>query len=210
MTSRISSGSDRLFGDLDGVFGAHFKHRHACLFADDLQLVDSRRTVNVAGDQQRTAVLLFLEHFGELGGMGRLTGALQAAHHNDRRRFGSKFETLVFAAHQRGELLVYDLDNHLRRRQALHHVLTDSALGHLVGKVLGNLVVDVRLEQRKTHLAHCLLDVRLTELALVFQPFERAAELVGKSFKSHKQPLFFQSACQRGDALCQGGGVAVG
>ena len=64
---------DSGFGDFNGVFGAHFKHGHARLFADDLQLVDSRGTVDVAGYEHRTAVLLFFEHFGELCGVGGFT-----------------------------------------------------------------------------------------------------------------------------------------
>ena len=157
--------TDSLLRDLDRILGTHFKDRHAGFLADDLQLVDRRRAVDIAGDQHGT-VILRLEHFGELCRVGGFTGTLQAAHHNDRRRLGSKLQTGVFAAHQGGQLLVDDLDDHLRRGQAFHDVLTDRAFGHGFGEVLGNLVVDVRFEQRQSYLAHCLLDVVLRQLAL--------------------------------------------
>ena len=47
---------------------------------------------------------------------------LQADQHHDGRRLGSDLELLVLAAHERGQLFVDDLDDHLRRGQALQNV----------------------------------------------------------------------------------------
>ena len=66
-------------------FGAIFKKRRACLSADDTQLLDCGRTVNIARDQHR-AVTLPLEHCRKLAGMGGFARALQTAEHDDRRR----------------------------------------------------------------------------------------------------------------------------
>ena len=43
------------------------------LLAKDAQLLDGRRTVNVAGNQQRLLILLRLQHIGQLTREGRLT-----------------------------------------------------------------------------------------------------------------------------------------
>ena len=171
-------------GDFHRVFGAHLKHRDARLPADDLKLLDRGRAVDVARNEQRPAAAA-LEHLRELRRVRRLAGALQTAHHDDGRRVRGHFQPLLAAAHQRGQLLVDDLDDHLRGRQALHHILADGALRDALCEVLRNLVVDVGLEQGEAHLAHGLLDVGLGELALVFQFFKRIAELVGKTFKRH-------------------------
>ena len=65
---------------------SHLEHRHISLFSNDLQLVDSRRSVNVCRYQQRS-VALTLEHLRQLCRMGGLTRTLQAAHHYYARRF---------------------------------------------------------------------------------------------------------------------------
>ena len=64
-----------LFRDPDGVGLSHLENVGACLFADDLQLVDSGRSVDVAGNQQRTAVLRD-EVLCKLRAVGGLTGTL--------------------------------------------------------------------------------------------------------------------------------------
>ena len=67
--------SDALFCDLHRVGLTHFEDMRACLFADYLQLVDSRRSVDIAGNKQRTAVLRD-KVLCELCAVGGLTGTL--------------------------------------------------------------------------------------------------------------------------------------
>ena len=56
---------------------------------------------------------LAFELVGQLGGVGGLTGALEAAHHDDGGRVGRHFQPLLAAAHESGQLLVDNLDDHL-------------------------------------------------------------------------------------------------
>ena len=72
----------RLFGDDRRLFAVQRKDRCPGLFSHDLQLVDGGRAVDIAGHQHGAAALLD-EVFGQLGGVGRFTIALQAAEHND-------------------------------------------------------------------------------------------------------------------------------
>ena len=66
---------------------ALFVDRDVDLLAERLQLVDGGGAVDVGGDQQRIAALLAQVH-GELAGVGRLAGALQADQHQDRAAAG--------------------------------------------------------------------------------------------------------------------------
>ena len=74
-----------LFCDLHRVGLTHLENVSACLFADYLQLVDSRRSVYITGNQQRTPVLRD-KVLCKLCAVGGLTGTLQTAHHDNARR----------------------------------------------------------------------------------------------------------------------------
>ena len=154
----------RLLGNLHRVALSPLKDGHSRLFTDHLQLIDGSGTVYVARHQQR-AVPLPLQPFGQLGGMRRLAGALQTAHQKNARRTVGARQRHRLPAHQSGQLLVDNFNDHLRRRQALHHLGPDRPLGHGIGKILGNLIVDVRLQQRHAHLTHRVPHVRLRQLA---------------------------------------------
>src|SRR5699024_8047984 len=88
----------------------HLEDLGADLFADDLELLDGRRAVNVAGDEER-AVALFLKIAGELCRVGGLAAALEAAHQHDAGGLRGELNPGVAAAHEGGQLLVDDLDN---------------------------------------------------------------------------------------------------
>ena len=60
----------------------------------------------------------------------------------------------VAAAHQRSQLFVDNLDDLLLCVQTVLHLQSDAAFGRLLHKVLDDLVVDVRFQQRHAHLAH--------------------------------------------------------
>ena len=90
-----------LFGNFNGVNLTHFKNRNVNLASDDLELVDCRRTVNVAGDEKRASPL-FLKMEGELSGMGGFTGALETDHHNDGGDFRREIYPGVGFAHKSG------------------------------------------------------------------------------------------------------------
>ena len=135
---------DRSLRDIDGICLPHLKDGDIELRAHDLQLLDGRRTVNVAGDEQRIFVLLF-EKARELCAVGRFARALKTDQHHDRGRLGGHVDFLVVASHERGELFVHDLHDHLRRSQALEHIRADRALGGFLDKVLDDLVADVGL-----------------------------------------------------------------
>ncbi len=89
---------------------------------------------------------------------------------------GGEGELAAGAAHQLGELLVDDLDDHLAGLEALQHALADRLLADAGDELLGDLEVDVRLEQGEADLAHRLVDVVLAQLAARAQVRHRALE----------------------------------
>ena len=164
--------------DLDRIALPHLEDGDIELRADGLELFDGGGTVHVAGHEQRTLALLAHEP-RELRAVGGLARALQADEHADAGRLGRDVELLVFAAHEGAELFVDDLDDHLRRRQALEHVRAGRAGGDLLYEVLDDLEVDVRLQQGELDLTHGLLDVGLGETALAAQALKGLIQFVG-------------------------------
>ena len=94
------------------------------VFADDLQLLNGRGTVNVGRNEQGIATLLS-QQCGELAGMRRLAGALQPAEHEDGWRTTRECQGLR-AAQKGGQLFVDDLDNLLGGVQSLQNLFADS------------------------------------------------------------------------------------
>ena len=165
-----------LLRDDFGLFGAQRKDRDTGLLTDDLQLLNGGGTVNIAGDQQRAAALAAVI-FAELGGVGGLAVALQAAHHQHGLTLVFQAQVLrLVAAHEIGQLFVDDLDDLLGGGQALHDLLPHGTFRNLGAEVLGDFIVDVGLEQGHAHLAHRGLDVGLVQLALAAQLLENAIQ----------------------------------
>ena len=177
----------------------YLKHGNAELCADDLELLDRGGTVHVARDEQRALALALAHERGELRAVRRFTGALQTDEHHDARRTSSAMLSFwLCAAHEGAQLLVDDLDDHLRRGEALEHVRADGALGDRFDKVLDDLVAHVGLEQRETHLAHGLLYVRLRQAALAAELFENVYSVCRKDFQ-----MPCPSSCNRGGDLAR-------
>ena len=110
------------------------------LSAQHLELVDGRRTIDVARHEQHLASLLALEHRRQLAREGSLTGALQTGDQDDRRR-ALQLDVGRRAAHELCQLVADDLGNHLSRLDGLEHVLSQGLLLHLVGEGFGYLVI---------------------------------------------------------------------
>ena len=75
-----------VLSDFYGISLTLVENVRADFFADNVQLLNRRRTINVARNKERSASLTF-EPFREFRAMRCFTRALQAAHHNNTRRF---------------------------------------------------------------------------------------------------------------------------
>src|SRR3954469_15084864 len=167
--------------DVDRVrVGALLVDVGADLRADLHELVDRGGAVDVARRQRHRRVVLGLEEAGELGGRGRLAGALQAGHEDDRRRPRRERDAHRRAAHERRELLVDDLDDLLAGVELADDLGPQAALLDGRRELLDDLEVHVGLEQRETDLAHGLVDVVLGQRPVGADVGERLLKLLGQ------------------------------
>ena len=148
------------------------------LLPELLELVNRSRTLEIASDE-RGALPVSAEHQAELRRSRRLARALETCEEDHGRRAAER-EPRVARAHEGRQLLVHDLHDLLARREALQHVLTESALLDGRREVARDLEIDVGLEQRETDLAHGLRDRLFVETAAAAEPAERRLELVGE------------------------------
>ena len=166
-------------GDLHRVLvDALLVDRRARLGADLDQLLDGGRAVDVAGGDGHGRVVLLLEQLRQLGRGGRLAGALQAGHQDHGRWARRERDPRRLAAHQRGQLVVDDLDDLLARVELLGDLDPERALLDRARELLDDLEVDVGLEQRETDLAHGLVDVVLGQRAALTDARQRALKLL--------------------------------
>ena len=174
-------------GDLHRVaVGALLVDVGAGLRSDLDQLVDGGGAIHVAGgDGDRRAVLL-TQIASELAGRGRLAGALEARHQDDRRRPGREREIPRGAAHQLGELVGDDLDHLLARVELADHVGAERFLLDRVRERLDDLEVDVGLKQRETDLTHCRRDVVLGQRAATADVIQGRLELFGEGVEHER------------------------
>ena len=89
----------------------------------------------------------------------------------------------MLRAHERRQFVADDLHHLLARRQAAHDVLSEGLLTNPLHKVLDDLKVDVRFQERQPDFARRLLDVGFRQLAAPAQMGKNAVEFCGKGFK---------------------------
>ena len=174
--SRVAHGFLRYVRGLVPV--SHGEDLYAHLFTVDLQLFDRGRSVNVQGHQQGLSASGF--HLaGDLGSCCCFTGTLQAGHHDDGGlSAGQKGDLRGLGAHQPGQLLIDDLDDHLGRIQSVHDVLTDSPFLNGFGELTDHLEIDVRFQQGHLDLTQSCLDVRFCQTPFAAQVPEYVIQLI--------------------------------
>ena len=168
------------------VVCTHGKEIHILLLRVDFQLFNGRRAVNIAGNQ-KGFLSLQLELSGQLRRCGGLTCTLKAAHHDHCGRLaGLHLNLRRLGAHQSGHFLIDDLDHHLPRIQAVHHVCTNGALLHGFDKLLHHTEVHVRFQKRHLHFLHGGLHIAFRQPSLAAQILEYILKFVGQAFKCHR------------------------
>ena len=143
MAGRIGNG---VLGDGYWIFTAVFGvNGHIQFLAEDLQLSDSCRAIDVGCYHER-ALALRLQLFGELGCRRRLTSPLETDQHDDGRRFRCNGNAALGPAEEFRQFIADDFDDRLRRIQAAEDFFTDGFFFDFLDKVFGDGKVDVRFE----------------------------------------------------------------
>ena len=100
-------------------------------------------------------------------------------------------------AERRDQLVVHDLDDHLARRDRLHHLDADRVLLDALGEGARHVERDVGFEQRAAHLAQRRIDVGFGERAAAGEAVENAAEPFRQGIEHRSS--FFTSPRVRGE-----------
>ena len=132
------------------------RHGNIDRLREDRELVSRRRTIRVAGYEQRPSSIPGQAQ-RQLPGRRRLSRALQPHEHHDGRRNSRfpKFRRRLAAQHL-DQLVVHDLHDLLAGLDRLQDVLADSTLFDALEEVPGNVEIHVRFEQRPTNFAQAL------------------------------------------------------
>jgi hypothetical protein len=148
------------------------------LLADDFQLIDSRRALEVGGYQHGS--LGFVEqHLGHLAASGGLAGALQSGHKQHGWPRCHKGNFRIDRAHESDKFVVDDFDHDLCGFERIDNLSADRLFLHLVAELFRDFEVDVGFEQGSADLAHHLGDVGLGDLSASAQTAKYIRELVG-------------------------------
>ena len=103
-----------LFRNFNGIALTFFKTVRLRFARNDLKLLDRGGTIHVARDEQGFLALLFQIH-RKFSAKRSLSRTLKSAHHDDGGKFGAYDQLAVRRAHQRGQFLIYDFNDLLRR-----------------------------------------------------------------------------------------------
>ena len=158
--------------DFDRIALAFVINRNADGLAEHLQLLDSGRTVNVSGNEERLPLLLAAHPECDLACESRLTRTLQTNHHDAHRRRCGKIDFLGFATHDGHKLVVDNLHNLLTRGHGIEHFGAHGLFLDRLHKVAGHVEVHVGSEERATHLTQRFRHIFFGKFALPTQVLE--------------------------------------
>ena len=184
----FSGVRDAGFRNFDGRNTAsHRKDGNADAFADDFQLINSGRTVNVARHEQGIFPF-FLIISGEFSAMSGFAGALQTDHHDDRGRLRRDFQFCGLAAHNADQFFVYDLYNLLRRHETFGDRLTDSTFGNRFYKFPDDLEVNVGFKKCQFDFPHTAFDVGLGKFPFIAEKPESICQFFRQTLEHVRPP----------------------
>ncbi len=175
---------ERAAGDVDRLLPLDDRQRrHAGLLAQRRQLLLRGGAIDVERRHQHLFAVALGQAAGELGGGRRLARALQADHHDHRRRIDGDVQLARIGAEHLDQRVMHDLDDLLPRRDRAQHLRADRRFGHLVDKAADDRQGDIGLEQGDPHFAHRGADIRLAERAAATQPVKDPAQPFAQSLE---------------------------
>ena len=174
--NRILRYLDRILIPLFGIDG------NINLASKHLQLFDSCRTVHVGGHKQRTLCFLAFEFLCEFTRHGGLTGSLKTGHQYHSRITG-QVQSHRFATHESGKFVMDYLHHQLARFDGINHILTQSFGFNSVGKLFGDLKVDVRVKKSATYIFKSFSHIYFSYTSLSFKELKASFKSFAKIFK---------------------------
>ena len=97
-------------------------NRHTNRLTNNLQLINSCRTIYVTSNEQRILMLLCLKQISQFTTECRFTTSLQTTHQNNSRTT-FKFHRYRLTTHELCQFIVYKLNQHLTRTDSCQNIL---------------------------------------------------------------------------------------
>ena len=133
------------------------------------QLLNGRRAIDVATHHQTVFFCFSWSQRASLATLVVLPEPWRPAISTTAGGCAAEIQDLVGRAHQCDQFVVDDLDQHLTRGQAAHHLLAQRLLAYLVDELAHHRQGDIGLQQGHAHLAQGVLDVVLGQATLATQ-----------------------------------------
>ena len=199
-----------MLGDGYRVLAALFSvDGHVQFLAEDLQLRDSGRTVDVGCNHER-ALALGLQLLSQFGSCRRLAGALEADEHDDGRWLGGDGNPALCPAEEFRQFIADNLDDRLRRVEAAENFFADGLFFYFLDEIFGDGKVDVRFQKGAAHLFQRFADILFRKLPFAAEFFKCRLESFGQTFKWHKGPPSITLFHAKAVSLFQGSAVLPG
>ncbi len=187
-------------GDARGIRRRFSEYGNAHLLAEHFELVDCGGSLKVACGKHGPLALP-LEPERQLRAGRRLARPLEATHEHDGRRSRAPLEPSFLSSEQFGQFVADDANQGLVGVEAPVEFLANGLLLHLGHELLGDLEVDVRLEESHPHFAQHFGDVVFAESAFTAQAREHASEAPSKGVE-HRRQVYRASWIGNIRALC--------
>ena len=160
---------NRFLCGFNGILRPAFENGNIDLFTHDLKLGDRGRAIYVACNKQRFFALSLCKVGSKLARHCGFARTLKTRKQENRGFARPELNLHNAAADELSQLLIDNFDYLLGRSEALENIRTHCPRRNSVYKGFHNRKVNIRLEQRKLYLAHCLFDFFFGQLALSAQ-----------------------------------------
>ena len=172
---------DRVTGNVDRLFPD--RRREAVgpgLCRNRFQLLDGRRAINVAGDDQHFFLLLFDQELGQFADGRRFARALQTGHQDDGRWLGGEIQPAVCFAHQGGQFAMDDADQCLAGTQRADDFFADSLFLDRGDEGFDGRQRHVGFEQGQANFAQRVGDIGFGQAGFAAQGLHYARQALGQ------------------------------
>ena len=201
--SRITTSAPRFFASRTAALRNRDRilvrairvNRNLELLAEHVQLVDSRRALQVARHEQRLAARA-------ASASGRACRSIVVLPEPCRPHIIStvtssvplQVQRMIHRPHQVDELLIDDADDLLARIERLENLLADRLLGDVLHELPHDREAHIRLEQRLLDELQPVAHVRFGELPLAAQRLQRGTQAILQGFKHGESAMSIKIA----------------
>ena len=191
--------------DLRGGLSLHDRQRvDLRLAAKHCELFHGGRPTHVERRHQNLPTLTIDETFGDLGGCGGLTGALQTNHHDGQWRRGIEIDAQALGTQRRDQLIVNDFHDHLAWRHRFHDLDADRLLLDAFDEGASHIERDIGFKQCSADFTQRFVDIGFTQRAATREAIKDATKPFRKIIEHQSANTFAPEGASRCRAVASG------